>query len=59
MEVKTGGFIKALPHCVVPYKKGMNDSGEEISRNSMALFIDPVHEHSLDLPRERSESQLF
>ena len=25
----------------------------------MALFIDPAHENALDIPSERSESQLF
>jgi isopenicillin N synthase-like dioxygenase len=38
MEVLTGGVIKALPHAVVPYK-----GKSTISRNSMALFIDPTH----------------
>jgi hypothetical protein len=56
--VKTGGFIKALPHAVIPYKP-RDPSEKPISRNSMALFIDPDHENSLDIPVERSESQLF
>ncbi len=51
LEVKTGGFIKALPHAVIPYKK----KEHSISRNTMALFIDPFHENSLDIPVERSE----
>lgn len=51
LEVKTGGFIKALPHTVVPYK----NKSEGISRNTMALFIDPFHDNSLDIPQERSE----
>lgn len=58
MEVKTGGFIKALPHAVIPYKKRV--PGQPIiSRNSMALFIDPPQGQCLDIPKERSESQLF
>jgi hypothetical protein len=58
MEVKTGGFIKALPHAVIPYNR-RDPSEKLISRNSMALFIDPDHENLLDIPAERSESQLF
>ena len=58
MEVKTGGFIKALPHAVVPHKP--TTEGElRVSRNSMALFIDPSPMNSLDIPLERNENQLF
>lgn len=58
LEVKTGGLIKALPHAVIPYKR-RDPLQNPISRNSMALFIDPDHENRLDIPAERSESQLF
>ena len=51
LEVKTGGFIKALPHAVVPYKQ----KEKSLSRNTMALFIDPSPQNTLDIPLERSE----
>lgn len=60
MEVLTGGVIKAIPHAVIPlrYRRG----GPEVmivSRNSMALFIDPTHQDILDIPAERSVADLF
>jgi isopenicillin N synthase-like dioxygenase len=58
LEVKTGGLIKALPHAVIPYKRS-DPNAPVISRNSMALFIDPAPEKSLDIPVERSETELF
>jgi isopenicillin N synthase-like dioxygenase len=55
MEVLTGGLIKALPHAVIPNR------GQEkiVSRNSMALFIDPAPQKSLEVPPERTEQELF
>jgi isopenicillin N synthase-like dioxygenase len=58
MEILTGGLIKALPHAVLPLRhKGPGVS--PVSRNTMALFIDPTHQDELCIPPERTESQLF
>lgn len=62
LEIKTGGFIKALPHTVIPFRARKDEDKKyagKLSRNSMAVFIDPTHQNPLDLPRERSEKQLF
>jgi len=42
MEVLTGGVIKALPHAVIPLRY-RGPQSEIVSRNPMALFIDPTH----------------
>lgn len=54
MEVLTGGVIKALPHAVVPHRRQ-----SLVSRNTMALFIDPTPGDALSIPPERSEKELF
>ena len=58
MEVLTGGVIKALPHAVVPLKH-VGPGVSPVSRNTMALFIDPTHQDELTIPMERNEDQLF
>lgn len=58
MEVLTGGVIKALPHAVVPLRH-TGPGVSPVSRNTMALFIDPVHQDELTIPPERTEGELF
>jgi isopenicillin N synthase-like dioxygenase len=58
MEVLTGGVIKALPHAVFP-PRYTGPGVSPVSRNTMALFIDPTHQDELAIPPERTESQLF
>ena len=53
MEVLSGGLIKALPHSVIPARQ------KDISRNAFAMFIDPVAQEVMAIPKERSEKELL
>lgn len=52
-EIITGGEIKALPHAVLS-----SGGNKEVSRNTLALFYDPVPDFPLNLP-DKYDEKLF
>jgi isopenicillin N synthase-like dioxygenase len=48
MQIHTGGILKAMPHAVVTPR---NLKG--VSRNSMAIFMEPTFDTILDVPKSR------
>ena len=59
-QVHTGGFLEAIPHCVVRNKKL---AGKKVSRNTYALFMEPNHLEVMKIPEgipiERAQAKAF